>query len=304
MRPVHRVEDAEDDASGIFGLGSHDRNGIEVTPTAEDAPDPRAVVARRVIWTGCALFVAVDVLLIAWAGLAVVDATLLSLLLVGLPTLSLAQLPFLRDLPLERLAAYKSSIVHLCILGAASWLVGSRSTGAAAVGFVALSPFSLLTWSVLLTSAVMGVILLFMVVSRTTGVRDSPILRQLLPVTRHEKGVFALLSVAAGFGEEMAYRGYALPLLAAHIGVPAGIAVTSFVFGLAHAYQGVLGIFRTGVMGAVLAWGFLASGSLWPAIVAHIALDLLAGIVLRDRLLSPGEAVGVSSGSIDDSSLS
>jgi membrane protease YdiL (CAAX protease family) len=46
-------------------------------------------------------------------------------------------------------------------------------------------------------------------------------------------------------------------------------------------------------MGGFLAWGFLASGSLWPAILAHTAIDLLAGIVLGEKLLSPTRAGGV-----------
>jgi membrane protease YdiL (CAAX protease family) len=60
-----------------------------------------------------------------------------------------------------------------------------------------------------------------------------------------------------------------------------------------HGYQGVLGIARTGVMGAMLAWGFLASGSLWPAIVAHAAIDMVAGLWLGERLMSPRRSPGV-----------
>jgi len=47
------------------------------------------------------------------------------------------------------------------------------------------------------------------------------------------------------------------------------------------------------VLGGALAWGFLASGSLWPAIVAHALIDVLAGVVLGERLLSPPRATGV-----------
>jgi membrane protease YdiL (CAAX protease family) len=45
-------------------------------------------------------------------------------------------------------------------------------------------------------------------------------------------------------------------------------------------------------MGAFLAGGFLASGSLWPPILAHTLIDVLAGIVLGERLLTePTEPV-------------
>jgi len=102
-----------------------------------------------------------------------------------------------------------------------------------------------------------------------------------------------VLSVAAGFGEEFAYRGYAITVLVPVLGVPGAVVLTSAVFGVLHGYQGALGIFRTGVMGAMLAWGFLSSGSLWPPIVAHTMIDLVAGLWLGERLLSPERPPGV-----------
>ena len=60
-----------------------------------------------------------------------------------------------------------------------------------------------------------------------------------------------------------------------------------------HGYQGWLGMVRTALMGGVLAGGFLAAGSLWPPIVAHIAIDILAGIVFGERLLSHPGGPGV-----------
>jgi membrane protease YdiL (CAAX protease family) len=63
--------------------------------------------------------------------------------------------------------------------------------------------------------------------------------------------------------------------------------LTSVVFGILHGYQGLLGTVRTTLMGGTLAWGFLASGSLLPAIVAHTLIDLVAGLLLGDWLLPP-----------------
>jgi membrane protease YdiL (CAAX protease family) len=48
-------------------------------------------------------------------------------------------------------------------------------------------------------------------------------------------------------------------------------------------------------MGLVLAWGFIASGSLLPAMIAHTTIDLIAGIVLGDWLLSPEPDFGIDS---------
>jgi membrane protease YdiL (CAAX protease family) len=101
------------------------------------------------------------------------------------------------------------------------------------------------------------------------------------------------LSVAAGVGEETAYRGYATTVLGGLMGSPGAAAVTSLVFGVLHGYQGWLGTARTALMGGLLAWGFLAAGSLWPPIVAHTAVDLLAGIVLGEKLLPQAKPIGV-----------
>jgi len=95
------------------------------------------------------------------------------------------------------------------------------------------------------------------------------------------------LSLAAGLGEETAYRGYLITVLAPLTGLAGAAVLSSAVFGVLHVYQGWLGIPRTALLGGLLAWGFLASGSLWPAIVAHTVIDLIAGIALGERLAGP-----------------
>jgi membrane protease YdiL (CAAX protease family) len=146
---------------------------------------------------------------------------------------------------------------------------------------------ALLSWSAGLTLGGLLTIVAFREISIRTGTLDSQLLRQLLPRTREEAHTFGVLSVAAGFGEEIAYRGYAIPVLAPLLGLAGSAVLTSVVFGVMHGYQGTLGMLRTGVLGGMLAWGFLASGSLWPAIVAHTVIDLVAGLWLGERLLSP-----------------
>jgi membrane protease YdiL (CAAX protease family) len=129
-------------------------------------------------------------------------------------------------------------------------------------------------------------------IARRVGFTDSRLLSQLLPRTKKERGIFALLSLTAGSGEELAYRGYAIPALTPLLGVGGAAVVSTAVFGVMHAYQGALGIVRTALMGGVLAWGFLASGSLWPAVLAHILIDLVAGIALGEKLLVTAEEAG------------
>ncbi len=253
-------------------------------------------ISRFVLWGGFVSFWVVQLALSAVAGVPIVDSVLLALILVALPTLTLVQLPAIHGLAIERLPAYWGSIGTLWLLGTACWFVGTRDGGAAALGAVGMAPGPMLAWGLGLAVAGLATVLVFRQVAGWLRVEETPILRELLPRTGQERVVFALLSVAAGTGEEIAFRGYAIPLLVPLLGVPGGVVLTSVVFGVLHAYQGGLGMVRTGVMGAVLAWGFLASGSLWPPVIAHTLIDLAGGILLGDWLTSPPSERGVGSG--------
>lgn len=246
---------------------------------------PQAV--RRIATGGALLFWITLLGLLLIGGVSPLDSLLLAVLLVAVPALSLAQLPLIDSVPLERLPAYWSSIVTLWLLGGACWLVGTRHEGPSAVGLVPVPLGAAVLWSVGLAGGGLLTILIFRQVGRWIGAAESPVLRRLLPRTRQERSAFALLSVAAGFGEEIAYRGYLIPALAPVLGIPGAAVVSSCVFGVLHGYQGPLGVVRTATMGGMLAWGFLTAGSLWPGVVAHTLIDLAAGLWLGERLLSP-----------------
>jgi membrane protease YdiL (CAAX protease family) len=236
-------------------------------------------------WVGAILFWSLLLWLLYGFELPLADAILLAGLLVAVPGLAVAQVPLIAGMRIERLPAYWGSIATLWLLGSAAWLVGTRNEGARAIGFVPLPLVSIATWAVGLTAAAMLIIVVFTRVAERTGWDESTLLRELLPRTRREKVVFGVLSVGAGVGEELAYRGYAIPVLAGLMGAPGAAVLTSLVFGALHGYQGWLGAVRTALMGGVLAWGFLAAGSIWPVICAHVAIDILAGIVFGERLL-------------------
>jgi membrane protease YdiL (CAAX protease family) len=250
--------------------------------------------ARAVGWVGALLFWSVQLTLLYVFDLPLADTILLAALLAAVPALAVVQVAVVADVRIERLQAYWASIATLWLLGSAAWLVGTRSGGARALGFVPLRFAPLAAWTVGLTVGALLIILLFREIAERTGTDESPLLRELLPRASHEKRVFALLSVAAGVGEEIAYRGYSIPMLAGLMGTTAAAIVTSLVFGVLHSYQGWLGTVRTALIGGFFAWGFLAAGSLLPAIIAHTAVDLLAGIVLGERLLPQARMLGVS----------
>lgn len=251
-----------------------------------EGPGPEARrSARRLTWVGVGLFWVVLLVVYLATETALVDAILLAVLLAAVPGFAIAQVPLVGDIHVDRLPAYWSSIATLWILGTACWFVGSREGGAAALGLVGIPVAPFVLWTLGLATAGLLVIGLFHGVALWWGLADSDLLVQLLPRSGRERGVFALLSLAAGSGEELAFRGYLIPVLTPLLGVAGAATLSSAVFGVVHAYQGALGVVRTGLMGGVLAWGFLASGSLWPAIVAHTLIDLVAGIWLGEKLL-------------------
>ena len=240
-----------------------------------------------VLWVGVTTFWAVQLSLYLLAELQLSDTILLATLLIAMPALAVAQVPLTKAREIERIPAYWSSIATLWLLGTISWMVGTRTDGVVAIGVTSLAPAPFIAWTLALLAAGLGIIVVFRQIAVVLRLRESPLLRALLPRTGDERRVFAVLSIAAGVAEEVAYRGYAIPVLLPVLGPVGVLLLTSAVFGVLHAYQGALGILRTAVMGATLAGGFLLSGSLLPPIAAHVLIDLLAGLVLADKLLLP-----------------
>lgn len=88
-----------------------------------------------------------------------------------------------------------------------------------------------------------------------------------------------------GVYEEIVFRGFLLPRLRTIFGSgAAAILVSAALFGLAHyPSQGLEGAMQTGAVGLVLAILVTRLRNLWPAILAHAAIDgisLLATILL------------------------
>jgi membrane protease YdiL (CAAX protease family) len=214
-------------------------------------------------------------------------ATYLAFLLELLPALSVAQLPLVDDDgPLPRVSVYLSSAALILGIGCVGLLVGWKELGAETMGLGPATWGSVSIWTVGLFLFALLLLWGFLLYRRAVGIRESPLLIQLLPRTGTEKVLFVFLSLAAGMGEEIAYRGYLIPALTLLLGWDWGAAlISSAVFGVLHAYQGWLGIARTAALGLVLATSFILSGVLWPAILAHAILDMIAGLVLGETLV-------------------
>ena len=92
--------------------------------------------------------------------------------------------------------------------------------------------------------------------------------------------------VFAGFGEEIAYRGYLLTRAAEAGGSSAaaylaGVVVVAVLFGYGHYYNGIPGVIDSGFAGLVLGAAFLLAGrNLWASILAHGFIDTFAVVVV------------------------
>jgi membrane protease YdiL (CAAX protease family) len=191
------------------------------------------------------------------------------------------QLAELTKLP--RRAAYISSIISLwvlaCITITVSWM---SAFDARALGFFSAPAISIALWTIALTSAGIAVLFLF----RAAGVREAPVLHELLPQTASDRALFAVLSVSAGVCEEIAFRGFLLHALHAATGSGAlALVLSSGAFAVVHAYQQPLGALRAGLLGTILAAPLLLGQPIYAPILAHAAIDLLSGLWLARHLL-------------------
>jgi membrane protease YdiL (CAAX protease family) len=107
---------------------------------------------------------------------------------------------------------------------------------------------------------------------------------QYVPHTRRELNRFYGLSVTAGVVEEIVYRGFVLWYLAQFMPLWVAVVVSSVAFGFAHSYQGAAGAIRAGLVGLAFGIYYVATGSIWLPIIAHILLDVLQGATAYEIL--------------------
>ena len=123
-------------------------------------------------------------------------------------------------------------------------------------------------------------------VSYTLGLpKDANAMRRsldfLVPGTALERWLWVLLSMTAGFCEEVIFRGY----LQRQLGVwarsdVAGVLLSALIFGGSHAYEGRGRMIVIAVYGALFGTLVLLRKSLRPGMMAHAWHDGLSGLVL------------------------
>ncbi len=95
----------------------------------------------------------------------------------------------------------------------------------------------------------------------------------------------ASISIIAGIGEELLFRGVLQPLLIGWLGLAAGLILASAVFGLLHAVTPTYAVLA-GLIGLYFGWFAFARGNLLGPIIAHGLYDFLALIYLMRRAKS------------------
>ena len=186
-------------------------------------------------------------------------------------------------LPVTRRAVYRDAIVIQWSLAAvvlAIWAWRGRAWGA-----LGLEPR--VTAGLIGVAAASVLIALLLLRQRAQVLKDDEALDHLrekmrslevmLPHARAELPLFAALAATAGLCEELLYRGYLLWYFAQRLDVIPAAALTAVVFGVGHAYQGLAGMLKTGLVGAFLATVYLVTGSLYLPMLLHGLMDLHSG---------------------------
>ena len=126
---------------------------------------------------------------------------------------------------------------------------------------------------------------------RTSQLRA--ISERILPRQSRELIPYLGLAITAGLCEEYLYRGFAMAALF-RAGLPTAVVVllSSFLFGLAHLYQGRSGLLGTFLLGVMFAIARIAYDSLLPVAVWHSTVDVVAGLAGPRYLLRAARSAG------------
>ncbi len=196
------------------------------------------------------------------------------------------------DGPGMRMTAYRSSITR-------QWVMVGLALGVLVVAGVPLADVGLAPEVRFLSDLAPGLALLLTVATGLAVLlRQWPAARHrvlrpvaaLLPRTSTERWMFAAVAVTAGVAEEVVFRGFLVVYLTEVVpqtSLGVAMVVSSVLFGLAHTYQGAIGVLLTGLAGYWLAGLFVVTGSLLLPIVVHALIDLRLLLVLP-RESEPG----------------
>lgn len=214
------------------------------------------------------------------------DAIFTAILLLMLPVLALSQLLQSGGYIPDRLSAYVGSASTILLLASIALILGAIGPGLPALGLANPDPATAAAMFGLMAFGAATIMGFFHLTGTRLGWTETALTEGLIPRNVHERKMFIVLSFVAGLGEEIVYRGYLMAILMPLMASPWLAAVVgSLAFALLHAYQGGVGVVRTGMMGMLFASSLVVGGTLWPAILCHIIVNLVGGLWLGPRVL-------------------
>lgn len=126
--------------------------------------------------------------------------------------------------------------------------------------------------------------------------QEANIVRAILPTSKQEKVQWTFVSITAGITEEILFRGflvycfhYAFP----SIPIPFLCLLQAIPFSLMHLYQGMKGVLMTLGMGVIFGLYVIVFGSIIPAIIVHILVDLTSNLIEREQAQYDGDVANV-----------
>ncbi len=190
-----------------------------------------------------------------------------------------------------RIAAYIASALGLVIPVAITAVIALLYAKSSFGPLTTILPSPLLAeWSAGLAAACIIITVAFQAGGARRQQALSEIAARLLPVSASEFIAYLGLCIVVGFGEEYLYRGFALTILSgATHSIFVSAAIVTVAFALNHLVQGVAAVPRAFLLGGILVASVIVTGSLWPAIIAHILVNAFTGTFGRiiARSLSP-----------------
>jgi membrane protease YdiL (CAAX protease family) len=157
-------------------------------------------------------------------------------------------------------------------------IVAPASIPLAALGFTPPNPLGWIIMAALLLGIGLSIVLIRRspgaIASMQNSLEASAIL---LPSTPTERKWYAATAITAGICEELLYRGFLIPYLHYNFQVQdwTVIAILSgIIYGLSRLYQGFKGFSQAALTGFAYTYVYLFSGSVLPAMVFHILVEL------------------------------
>ena len=177
-------------------------------------------------------------------------------------------------LPPNRVLFYCGAIIQLVLFTAISIFVAAKEK-------IELFPHRAPT----AVEALLGLVILVMLVVllrpqwKKSVLDGSRVIALFMPLTRDERMFWLLVSLLAGFSEELTWRGVQTVLLQRITGVPMiAILVSVVMFGAAHAVQGARGAVLVTMIALVFHGLVIVTGSLYVAMAVHFLYDAVAGL--------------------------